>query len=99
MYIIFLRFSDNKPAAKDHMAAHNAWIAKGVADGVFLVVGSLQPQQGGAIIAHAEDLEAIEQRVAADPFVQENVVAPEILEISVNTTAESMRFLKDDQAA
>lgn len=99
MFIILLRFSDNKAVAKDYIAAHNEWIANGVSDGVFLVVGSLQPQQGGAIIAYSEDREGIEQRVASDPFVQQNVVAAEIMEISVNTVAESMRFLKDDKAA
>lgn len=99
MHIILLRFSDNKAAAPAFMAAHNAWIAKGVADGVFLVVGSLQPQQGGAIVAHAESRAAIEQRVASDPFVAENVVTAEILEVSVNKVADSMHFLDGGQAA
>ncbi|MCB1465793.1 MAG: hypothetical protein KDK08_01245 [Rhizobiaceae bacterium] len=99
MYVILLRFSSNKQAASSHMAGHNEWIRTGVADGVFLVVGSLQPQQGGAIIARGESREAIEQRVASDPFVREDVVRPEILEMSVNVVADSMAFLTENQAA
>jgi hypothetical protein len=40
MFIIVLRFSDNRDKARVFMEAHNAWIARGMRDGVFLVVGS-----------------------------------------------------------
>ena len=71
--------------------------AKGIEDGVFLIVGSLKPRQGGTIIAHAETPEALELRVAADPFVRENVVSAEILELSVNKVAEGLEFLLADR--
>lgn len=82
MFIVFLRFSDNKANAGQFMADHNAWIAKGFDDGIFLVVGTLEPKQGGAIIAHGVDRAAMEARVKDDPFVKENVVTAEIHEIS-----------------
>ena len=93
MYLILLTFGANKAKAPDHMAGHNAWIAKGMSDGVFLLVGSLQPQAGGAILAHGEDRDAIAARVAADPFVAEGVVTPTIHEITPGKADPRLAFL------
>ncbi len=92
MYVIFLRFGENAGAAADHMAAHNAWIAKGFEDGVFLCVGSLDAG-GGAVLAHGEDRAALERRIQADPFVAEGVVTPEIHEVAPGRTAPALDFL------
>src|SRR5688572_23755821 len=51
MFVITLRFAD-KTKAPQFMDGHNAWIKRGFDDGVFLLVGSLQPNAGGAILAH-----------------------------------------------
>lgn len=93
MHIVLLRFAENKPQAAHFMEGHKAWIAEGLADGVFLVVGSLQPQQGGAILAHGESREALQARVAADPFVKESVVTAEILEVEPAKTDQRLAFL------
>jgi len=93
MYIVLLRFSDNKPQAAQYMQGHNDWIAKGFAEGVFLVSGSLQPNQGGAVIAHGITREDLEERLTRDPFVAENVVTAEILEITPAKASEQMQFL------
>jgi len=95
MFIVFLRFSDNKANAGQFMPGHNAWIEKGLEDGVFLLVGSLQPQQGGAILAHGIDRDTLEQRVEEDPFVQQNVVTAEILEITPGKADPKLEFLLD----
>ena len=47
MFIVLLRFSDNKGQAGQFMEGHNEWIKRGFDDGVFLLVGSLQPSMGG----------------------------------------------------
>lgn len=93
MFIILLKFSANKGKAPELMEAHNLWIKKGFDDGVFLVVGSLQPNQGGAILAHATTLSELQDRVNADPFVTEKVVSVEILEISPGKTDDRLSFL------
>ncbi len=93
IFIIVLRFSSNKSAAKEHMAGHNQWIAGGVADNVFLIVGSLKPQLGGAILAAGESLESIKKRVGEDPFVQHNVVSAEVLEIEPGQIDQRLSFL------
>lgn len=93
MFLVLLRFADNQAEAADHLAAHNAWIRRGFDDGAFLLVGSVPPGVGGAILAHGGDRSDVEKRVAEDPFVAEGVVAPEIIEITPNLTDERLRFL------
>lgn len=93
MYIVLLKFSGNKSKAGQFMDGHNEWIKHGFDDGVFLVVGSLQPNQGGGIIAHNSSLSDLQDRVAKDPFVENNVVSAEILELSPAKTEERLAFL------
>ena len=93
MFIVLLRFSDNKSRAPELMAAHNAWIQKGFDDGVFILVGSLQPNQGGAVVAHGTSPDDLRARVSEDPFVEENVVTAEILEVSPQRADERLSFL------
>ncbi|GBQ88554.1 YciI family protein [Asaia krungthepensis] len=93
MFVITLRFAD-KTKAPQFMDGHNAWIRQGFEDGVFLLVGSLQPNAGGAIIAHGASQQEIEARVQADPFVAEGVVSAEILAIAPGRTDDRLAFLK-----
>lgn len=95
MFIVFLRFSENKAQASAFMNDHNAWIQNGFDDGVFLVSGSLKPSAGGAVLAHGTSLAELEARVAEDPFVAKNVVAAEIIEITPGRTNDSLAFLLD----
>jgi uncharacterized protein YciI len=93
MFIIFLKFSDNKKQASEFMQGHNDWIKHGFDEGIFLVVGSLNKNIGGCIIAHNITLEELQQRVNEDPFVAENIVTADILEISVNQADKRINFL------
>ncbi|WP_265517038.1 YciI family protein [Nitratireductor luteus] len=93
MFVILLKFSDNKAHAAQFMEGHKAWIQRGVEDGIFLLVGSLQPNAGGVILAHGTALAELEMRVREDPFVEENVVSAEILEITPNRTDDRLSFL------
>ena len=95
MFIVFLRFSDNKAQAGELMAGHNAWIKNGFEEDVFLLAGSLQPNLGGSIIAHNTSLSDLQSRVNDDPFVSADVVSAEILEISPAKADERLQFLMD----
>ncbi|WP_306145436.1 YciI family protein [Roseibium sp. MMSF_3412] len=93
MFVVTLKFSDNKARAGELMDAHKAWIKSGFDQGLFLMVGSLQPNRGGAIIAHDTSLEDLESYVGKDPFVVEDVVRAEILEITPARLDERLEFL------
>lgn len=93
MFVVLLKFSDNKARAGEFMEGHNAWISRGFDDGVFLLVGSLQPNMGGGILAHNTTLSQLESRVSEDPFVAQNVVSAQILEIKPGKTDPRLSFL------
>lgn len=93
MFIIFLKFSDNREQAGEFMDAHNGWLERGFADGVFLLAGGLQPGLGGAIVAHGMAREDLETRLGEDPFVTHNVVDAEIHEIAPGLADERLQFL------
>jgi uncharacterized protein YciI len=95
MFIVLLRFSGNKGQAGRFMEGHNEWIKRGFDDGGFLLVGKLQPNLGGGIIVQNTSLPDLQRRVNDDPFVAENVVSAEILEISPSRTDERLIFLLD----
>ncbi|TPW13541.1 MAG: hypothetical protein FD130_1555 [Halothiobacillaceae bacterium] len=86
MFVVLLKFSANKGQASQFMAGHNEWIKRGFDDGVFLLVGTLQPHLGGGIVAHNTSLSDLHHRVNDDPLVAENVVSAEILEITPSQT-------------
>jgi uncharacterized protein YciI len=93
MFVVSLKFSANKGRANQFMDGHKEWIKRGFDDGVFLLVGNLQPNLGGGIVAHNTSLSDLESRVNDDPFVAENVVTAEILEIAPSKTDERLQFL------
>jgi len=95
MFVVLLKFSDNKGKANQFMEGHKEWIKRGFDDGVFLLVGSLQPNSGGGIVAHNTSLPDLQSRVNNDPFVVENVVNAEILEITPSKADARLNFLLD----
>ena len=93
MFVVLLKFSENKRKAGELMDAHNQWIKEGFDDCVFLLVGSLQPGLGGSVIAHNSTLSELEARVNLDPFVTKNVVTAEILDIDPKKVDDRLGFL------
>jgi len=93
MFVVLLKFSGNKSQASQFADGHNAWIKRGFDDGVFLLAGSLKPNLGGGILAHNTSLTDLQSRVNEDPFVAQNVVSAEIIEITPARTSERLAFL------
>lgn len=93
MFVVLLQFSENRNLAGQFMAGHKEWLQRGFDDGVFLLSGSLQPQKGGGIVAHNLSRADLERRVKQDPFVLENVVTAEILELTPGKADPRLSFL------
>ena len=93
MFVVSLSFSTNKARAPEFMEGHNAWIARGFADGVFLLTGNLQPAAGGAIMADGLSRAELEARLKQDPLVAEDVVRVDIVEITPRRTDPRLAFL------
>ncbi|MET4735029.1 uncharacterized protein YciI [Thalassospira sp. MBR-102] len=94
MFTILLTFSENRAKASQFMEGHKRWISQGFDEGVFLVVGNLQPSRGGGILAHNTTMEELTERLNADPFVIEKIVEAEIIEITPARMDERLEFLK-----
>jgi uncharacterized protein YciI len=93
MFIVLLKFTDKRHRAGGLMEAHKAWIKRGFDEGVFLLVGSLHPDLGGCLLAHATSRAELDARVADDPFVAEGVVTAEIFEVAPSRADERLSFL------
>lgn len=60
---------------------------------MFALVGSLQPKLGGGLLAHNLSLTELQDRVSEDPFVAQDVVSADIIEIAPSRTDERLTFL------
>lgn len=78
----------NSPALNNHFTGFSN-------DGILLMVGNLQPDKGGAMLVHNISLPDIQNRVNSNPFVVENVVRAEILQITPGKTDDRFKFLLD----
>jgi len=94
MFVVFLRFSENKDRAGPFMDGHKRWLQRGFDDGVFLMSGSLPPNSGGGILAHNATRPELESRVNEDPFVAEDIVRAEIVEVAPSRTDARLDFLR-----
>ena len=93
MFVVLLKFSGNKGQAGQFMEGHKAWLTRGFDESVFLLAGSLQPNAGGGILTHNTSLPDLQGRVKADPFVEQDVVSAEILEIAPSRADERLKFV------
>lgn len=93
MHIVLLKFSTNKSQAGRFMDSHKEWIKRGFDDGVFLLAGSLEPGLGGGILAHNSSRPDLQKRVNEDPFVAEDVVKAEIIELDPGKADARLQFL------
>jgi len=93
MFVVLLKFSRNRAEAARLLEGHKAWIKRGFDDGVFLLAGRLQPDLGGGILARNTSLFDLQARLDTDPFVAEDVVRGEILEIAPSRTEPRLDFL------
>lgn len=93
MFIVQLKFSENKSQAKQYMQSHLDWLQAGYDKGVFVLSGSIQPNLGGGIIANGVSLEELEGMVAEDPFVEHKIVTSEIIELSASKCDDRLSFL------
>ncbi|MFE5284027.1 YciI family protein [Nocardia sp. NPDC056611] len=92
---MLLKFSAKKADAPQHLPGHQQWIQQGFDDEVFLLVGSIKPGVGGAVLAHNTSAEDLQRRVAQDPFVAADVVTADIVEIAAGQADDRLKFLLD----
>jgi uncharacterized protein YciI len=93
MFIVLLKFSTNKDQASQFMDGHRDWLKRGFDDGVFMLAGTLQPKLGGGILAHNTTLSDLQNRVNDDPFVAQDIVGAEIIEMEPSKADDHLAHL------
>lgn len=74
------------------MAAHVAWLERGVDEGVLLLAGRQVPRTGGILIfrGHRAEVEAV---AASDPFVTSGVATAAVTEMAASFAADALADL------
>ena len=93
MFIVFLTYTNQKHLAAEFMQSHMDWIASGINDNIFLLVGSLVAGKGGCILAHNISRNALMQQLNLDPFIEHNVVSADIVELDAKIADKRLQFL------
>jgi uncharacterized protein YciI len=90
--LITLRYVVPLEEVDQHMQAHVAWLAKGYAEGIFLVSGRQVPRIGGVILTrgHKREVEAL---VATDPFVSSGAAVADVTEFTASMAADGFTAL------
>ncbi|EHK86509.1 YciI family protein [Saccharomonospora azurea] len=70
LHLLRLHYTDSEEDAAPFVTAHVEYLRRYHADGTFLVSGQTLPtSDGGVIVAHGVDRDAVEALSAQDPFV------------------------------
>ena len=93
MFIILLKFSTNRDKTGEFLDGHKAWLKQGFDDGIFILAGSLQPGLGGGILASGIARDDLAALVNEDPFVAQDVVTAEIIEMTPSMADDRLKFL------
>jgi uncharacterized protein YciI len=93
MFIVLLKFSNNRESAGKFMEDHKAWLKCGFDKGIFLLAGSLQEKSGGGIIANHLSRLDLQEFINTDPFVIERIVSAEIIELTPSRAIPDLEFL------
>lgn len=93
MFIVLLTYTAPLAQIDAHVAAHREWLSGCYADGIFLASGPQQPRTGGAILAHGLSRDALDARLARDPFAQAGVASYQVVEVAVKLADPRLGFL------
>lgn len=94
MFVVNLTYK--APLTEIHQVrdAHMEWVKAGYADGVFIASGAKRPRTGGIILARGTR-EALDARLAEDPFIKADVADYEVIDFAATSAAAGLEALKD----
>ncbi|MFG2352959.1 YciI family protein [Streptomyces sp. NPDC048521] len=90
MFLVELTYTAPLDAVDALVPAHVAWLDEQYEKGFFLASGQKSPDDGGVILAVAEDRARIEEIVAGDPFAVAGVCAYRVTEFIATKTAPEL---------
>ena len=78
VFVLVVSYAASLPTIDAAMPAHQRFLDEHFAAGDFLASGPHAPRKGGVILARANDREAIERLVEADPFTRDGLATYDI---------------------
>ncbi len=95
MFIVHLTYTAPLADIDRHLEPHRAWVEAGLAEGIFVAAGPLVPRTGGVILAHGLTREALNARLAEDPFAKAGLIRVEVLDHAIRVSDPRLSFLKN----
>ena len=93
MIIFIITFTKPMSEIGKYSDAHFEYLDKYYASGNFLVSGKQNPWTGGAIICFASDRQEAERIASEDPFLINNVVSYDIIELEATKWAHKFQSI------
>lgn len=94
MFIVALSYIAPLEEIDAQLAQHVLWLKQCYADGLFLASGRKEPRTGGIILARGQR-QALQQRLAQDPFALAGLARYDITEFHPSMTAPGLEGLAD----
>jgi len=79
LFIVTLTYVRPLEEVNKQLDAHRDWLVANTVAGRIAVAGPLEPRTGGLIVAHCGSRAELDQLMAEDPFVIEELVSVEVL--------------------
>jgi uncharacterized protein YciI len=103
LHLLVVKHLKHPDEVERHAAGHIAYLKKYHAEGTFIASGqTVNPEEGGAIIAAGVGREELEKIIAEDVFLQRGLSSYEIVSINVRRShpvvAELLEQLRPDTA-
>lgn len=94
MFVVNLTYKAPLAEIDQLRDAHMEWVKAGYAEGVFIASGAKRPRTGGVILARGTR-EALDTRLAEDPFTKADVADYEVIDFAATSVAAGLEALKD----
>ncbi|MER9295505.1 YciI family protein [Mesorhizobium sp. M0621] len=94
MFVVSLNYKVPVTEIDQLQAAHVEWLKACYADGIFVASGPKKPRTGGIIIAQCPR-EALDARLAADPFAKAGAADYDVTEFLARMTAAGLEQFKE----
>lgn len=79
IFIVTLTYVRPLEEVNKHLDAHRDWLVANTIAGRIAVAGPLEPRTGGLIVAHCASRAELDQMMADDPFVIDELVTVQVL--------------------
>lgn len=94
MFVVSLHYKVPLIEVDRLVDAHKAWLKECYAKGLFIASGAKRPRTGGVIIARGSR-DALDARLAEDPFAKAGVADYEVTEFAATVTAPDLETYRE----